>query len=353
MFEDFFDPSSTANSLREIYDITNYSTSVFYGINLIWPTFDLNENFERYFLSWHTEQIDVAWLIKQSKRVYPKEVLVVSDEYVESSGIWPRNVKFLTWHTIDKQISKAVKHFGVNQNISKPKFKFSSLSFRYSQYKKFITSYMLSNIPHEDMILSWHKYVGKVEDLHDHPVGFSWLDNLDLNVLTQKHQLNFSDSFNIDANSPLQNSNWNTDPYINALVNLTNESFHYSNTLINSIPVCYPSPYITEKTYKPLLSGRPFVAVGQCNTLKKLRMLGFRTDFGWNDDYDTDCGDLTRISKIFSTIHEINSYTIGDLYDMSLSAVQHNIKHIESGNLGNVCRELNAIQIQTIQDFIG
>jgi hypothetical protein len=81
-------------------------------------------------------------------------------------------------------------------------------------------------------------------------------------------------------------------------------------------------------------------------------MLGFRTDFGWNDDYDTDCGDLTRISKIFSTIHEINSYTIGDLYDMSLSAVQHNIKHIESGNLGNVCRELNAIQIQTIQDFI-
>jgi len=352
MFEDFFNPTNTAYSLKEIYDINDYSENVFYGVNLIWPTFDLDENFDRYFLSWHTEQIDVFWLIKQAKRVYPKKVLVVSDEYVDSSGIWPRNIEFLTWHTIGKQLDKAIDYFGINQNPSKPTFKFSSLSFRHSQYKKFVTSYMLSNISNDDMILSWHGYLGKSEDLHDHPVGFAWLDDLDFDILAQKYQINFLDDYNNSKNSPIQNSDWNMPAYTNALVNLTNESFHYSNTLINGIPVCYPFPYITEKTYKPLLAGRPFVAIGQCNTLKKLRTLGFRTDFGWDDDYDLDCGDLTRIGKIFDTISSINSCTIDKLYDDSFPAVKHNIDHIISGNLTEVCQSLNNTQRQTIQDFV-
>jgi hypothetical protein len=45
--------------------------------------------------------------------------------------------------------------------------------------------------------------------------------------------------------------------------------------------------FITEKTFRPLLVGHPFMVLGQKGTLKKLRSWGFITDFdGLNQSYD-------------------------------------------------------------------
>lgn len=355
MFNDFFSSASTVHggvehTLKEIYNITKYSKNVFFGINLIWPDFVLDDSYDRYFLSWHTEQLDTHWLIAQAKQVHPKPILVAYDGTVSKTNIWPNNIQFVRFVTLHKQLNIAVSKFGVESNPKIPQYKFSSLSSRYSQYKKFITAFMLSNIEHDSMILTWHNTLGKDEDKHDHPVGFEWLDSLNLDQLEQKHLINFVDEF--DPSQPIDNTQWKIPPFADALINLTNESYHYSDTRINMMPARYPGPYITEKTYKPILAGRPFVAVSQCETLKMLNELGFDTNFGWNNNYDSDCGDLTRIGKIFNTILEIDSTPIGTLFEQSISAVQHNLNHITSGNLHEGCEAINRSAQQVIEDFI-
>ena len=53
--------------------------------------------------------------------------------------------------------------------------------------------------------------------------------------------------------------------------------------------------FITEKTFRPLLVGHPFMILGQKGTLKKLRSWGFITDFdGIDQSYDNVADDKER-----------------------------------------------------------
>jgi hypothetical protein len=63
-----------------------------------------------------------------------------------------------------------------------------------------------------------------------------------------------------------------------------------------------PTAYITEKLMKDIISGSPFVAVSQKNTLERLRLLGFETyetEFGISYD---DKSDIDRYTAIFDLI---------------------------------------------------
>lgn len=341
------------NAFAELFGITKCHKKTCILINLGFPTFELDHQYDRFFMHW-LEQMDPIWIVKQATHVYPKPILVTYEASISDSfkNLFPDNVSFVQWNTWGIQISLSAQHAGLQKSVSIPKYKFSSLAFRYSQYKKFITSFMLTNIKHADMILSWHNKVGKSEDLHSHPAGFSHLDVLDFSILNQKYQLNFKDDFDWDKNIAIDNTIWSNGPGDLALVTLTNESFHYSRTIINDVDTIFPGPYLTEKTWKPLISGKPFIAVGGCYTLQELEKLGLRTDFGWNKDYDLDCGDLTRIGKIFETILEINSQSIEQLYWESLPAVKHNLDWISSGELVNRCNLINQPQKEIIEGFV-
>jgi hypothetical protein len=57
--------------------------------------------------------------------------------------------------------------------------------------------------------------------------------------------------------------------------------------------------HLTEKTFKPIAMGMPFVIVGTQGSLKYLRSYGFKT-FGdlWDESYDDEPDDSKRIEKI-------------------------------------------------------
>jgi hypothetical protein len=287
-----------SNAFEEIYQFKAKNNLVYIAVDLRWPDFSLDESYSRYFLSWHTEQLDTQWLLKQADLVYPKPIMVAYDTDV-INDYYPDNVQFVKWNTWGLQLSLAV---------------------------------------------------GKDEDLHGHPAGYEYLDKLDFNL--SRMQINFSDTYSWSKNNPIDNVNWRLDPGHNGLVTLTNESFHYSNTIIDNIETQFPGPYLTEKTWKPLLGGRPFISVGQCRSLKVLNEIGFNTNFGWDNQYDNDCGDLTRIGKIFNTILEINDMSINEIYEQSRPAVLHNTNHIKSGQLLDVCNEINLQTKQVIEDFV-
>jgi hypothetical protein len=101
-----------------------------------------------------------------------------------------------------------------------------------------------------------------------------------------------------------------------------------------------------------LLAGRPFLAVGQCNTYKTLKELGFSIDFGFDINYDLDTGDLTRIKGIFSTIDYIQNTDLDCLFQSGIDAVRYNLNHIRNNNLFVHCEDLNIESVTSIKNFI-
>ncbi len=57
--------------------------------------------------------------------------------------------------------------------------------------------------------------------------------------------------------------------------------------------------FITEKTFRPIAMGHPFIVLGQPNLLKKLQSFGFKTDF-----IDTSYDEILDNKKRFATFHE-------------------------------------------------
>ena len=329
------DQTSDIESLfEELYDVKiSLKSDTFVGLNLFWPAWDLPQNCRQYLISFHTEYIHLTWVLEQAKKVYPKKIIVISDFDVKLHPAWPDNIVWLQQRTIHKQLALSVSHHGYCNQPTLPRYKFSSLCFRVDQYKLFVTAFLLKHVPRDDMILTYHD-----KKLGPWPDDIA-IEDLDLNLSAEF--VNFNDNFNKLKNYPIANTRWAMPPFQDALVNLTNESIAASERILDSHLINLPGPYLTEKTFKPLLSARPFIAVGQFEILKELQQVGFDTNFGLPNDYDADSNNATRIKKIFNAIQYANSCKIQDLFDASYDAVVHNANHVISGSLHEQCNYLN------------
>jgi hypothetical protein len=103
-----------------------------------------------------------------------------------------------------------------------------------------------------------------------------------------------------------------------------------------------PTAYITEKLMKDIISGSPFVAVSQKNTLERLRLLGFETyETEFDISYD-DKSDIDRYTAIFDLIDNfdlksvIESAPVQDIADYN-----HNYFYTDFYN----CVEQNNIEL--------
>jgi hypothetical protein len=65
--------------------------------------------------------------------------------------------------------------------------------------------------------------------------------------------------------------------------------------------------HLTEKTFKPIAMGMPFVIVGTQGSLRYLRSYGFKT-FGdlWDESYDDKSDYTTRIDKLVDIIQHFD-----------------------------------------------
>jgi hypothetical protein len=94
--------------------------------------------------------------------------------------------------------------------------------------------------------------------------------------------------------------------------------------------------FITEKTFRPLLVGHPFMILGQKGTLKKLRSWGFQTDF---DGLDQSYDDVADDSERFIQFHQ--SLRTWYLLDAEIrrtaiykwdNIIQHNFQNYKKSN---------------------
>ena len=92
--------------------------------------------------------------------------------------------------------------------------------------------------------------------------------------------------------------------------------------------------HLTEKTFKPIALGMPFVIVGTQGSLKYLRSYGFRT-FGdiWDESYDSadDSVRIGRIASLLRSLDELPTEAKQELFDQAQEVIQHNWNHFYNG----------------------
>jgi hypothetical protein len=97
--------------------------------------------------------------------------------------------------------------------------------------------------------------------------------------------------------------------------------------------------HLTEKTFKPIALGMPFVMVGTRGSLKYLRSYGFRT-FGdiWDESYD-DADDDVRIEKIAQLLKQLDNLSVAEkqkLFESAHDVIEHNWNHFYHGSFESV-----------------
>jgi hypothetical protein len=89
--------------------------------------------------------------------------------------------------------------------------------------------------------------------------------------------------------------------------------------------------FITEKTFRPLLVGHPFMVLGQKGTLKKLRTWGFQTNFdGIDQSYDLVVDDSERFLKFHQSLKNWCNTPLEEKKSMLQkweSTIKHNFNH--------------------------
>jgi hypothetical protein len=98
--------------------------------------------------------------------------------------------------------------------------------------------------------------------------------------------------------------------------------------------------HITEKTFKPIAMGMPFVLVAPQGSLEYLRSYGFKTfgDF-WDESYDTINDDNERIATVAKTLADLDRLSELEktqLYRSMANTIKHNWDHFYGGGFEKV-----------------
>lgn len=103
--------------------------------------------------------------------------------------------------------------------------------------------------------------------------------------------------------------------------------------------------HLTEKTFKPIAMGMPFVIVGTRGSLEYLRSYGFRTFEGiWDESYDFEEDDvrIQRIASLLCSLDELSPAGKQGLFDQCQEVIEHNWNHFYGGGFEAVLwKELN------------
>ena len=305
-------------------------------------------------ISFHTEYYNYYTLMEFFTRYSDCEFLLLSDGD-NNQSVWPVNVTYVQWITWADQLDVAIAEYGVNTDTRNANKKVSSLSSRHEFHKAAVTAYLLNNYDVTEYIFSWHdmRYSSTPYYLQD---GF--LEHSDrirnyINSDVFKNLIPVSpDGYTQKQNKPLLNGKWQTSAYTDSVINLTNESIFNSNFVYNNIDQTYTSPYLTEKTWKPLMARQAFIPVGQCNTLEHLSKLGLNFDYGLDLSFDQQAADFSRIEELYMLLDTIKEIDTDCLIKQVQPVADFNLNVITTGEFKQNCNQTNLQQLDKIEHWL-
>jgi hypothetical protein len=98
--------------------------------------------------------------------------------------------------------------------------------------------------------------------------------------------------------------------------------------------------HLTEKTFKPIAMGMPFVISAPMGSLKYLRQYGFKTfDSVWSEHYDTVKEDTRRIETLSILLKKLDEQTEqekNDMFKKCIPIIEHNWNHFYGGGFEKI-----------------
>ena len=106
--------------------------------------------------------------------------------------------------------------------------------------------------------------------------------------------------------------------------------------------------HLTEKTFKPIAMGMPFVLSAPAGSLRYLKQYGFKTfDSVWDESYDNYKNDTIRITTLSNLLKKLDSQTEqekNDMFKKCIPIIEHNWNHFYGGGFEKVLwKELTAM----------
>lgn len=102
--------------------------------------------------------------------------------------------------------------------------------------------------------------------------------------------------------------------------------------------------HLTEKIFKPIVSGRPFMLVAANGNLEYLRGYGFQTfERWWSEDYDLETDPERRIVMIVDELRQFISqpeWRLREIYQEMLPTLEHNRQHFWTDFKNDIIDEL-------------
>ena len=98
--------------------------------------------------------------------------------------------------------------------------------------------------------------------------------------------------------------------------------------------------HLTEKTFKPIALGMPFVLSAPAGSLSYLKQYGFKTfDTVWGEDYDTIQDDLRRtkiLSLLLQSIDQKTEQEKNTMFEKCIPIIEHNWNHFYGGGFEKI-----------------
>ena len=92
--------------------------------------------------------------------------------------------------------------------------------------------------------------------------------------------------------------------------------------------------FITEKTWKPIMVGHPFMILGNQGTLKYLKSIGYKTFGHWiNEEYDDISDSSARSIKIVEELEKLSKKSVEELVEIRkemMEVCKHNYENFNS-----------------------
>lgn len=184
------------------------------------------------------------------------------------------------------------------------------------------------------------------------------LENQTINEISSKFKNQYPDIDSVfeKARLPLNFPNETGHPMHSCWLSLFNECSETLAYVVTETVYTGKRNHLTEKTFKPICQQMPFVMVSTVGSLEYLRRYGFKTfNLLWDEDYDNEHDDITRLEKIAKILKELDNMSkreLNQLYAAAQPMVEHNYQHFYNGNFEKILwKELTQMLDQIKNDF--
>jgi hypothetical protein len=244
-------------------------------------------------------------------------------------------IEYVPYNTAHMRLNRYKRLQNFTKQIA---FKASALTNRVTQSKAIIFAALMHHLGEKNCAVSLHHNLYHTKNVHNWTVSGNEICDYFLKIFLNQHK-DKNYSLCVDDGDL---HGYNNIAYQQSALNFTQESYHYSFTMDGDKCYVQPGPFLTEKTWKCIISSTAFIPVGQCYAYRWLKSLGLQFDYGpLNLKFDEDPGNLTRLEKIIQLIESLQEWSAQEIYEFTKTSTQHNTEYVQSAEFWKRCEASN------------